>query len=288
MASENTVLVLGGSGKTGRRVVERLNARNVPVRIGSRSAEHPFDWNQPATWGTVLQGIHSVYITYQPDLAVPGAVEAIDAFTKQAMAANVQRLVLLSGRGEDEAQRCEQVIQRAGADWTLLRSSWFAQNFSENFLLEPILSGELMLPVGDIPEPFIDAEDIADVAVAALTESSHSGQIYELTGPRLLAFDQAVAEIAEATGRDIRLVQVSPEQYTAELRTAGVPEGYVWLMSYLFTTVMDGRNASLSDGVQRAIGRAPSDFSDYARRTAVTGVWAAAAEQQAQSPLILG
>jgi uncharacterized protein YbjT (DUF2867 family) len=283
METENNVLVLGGTGKTGRRLVERLNANNVPVRIGSRTGERPFDWNRPATWGSVLEGIQSVYITYQPDLAVPGAVEAIDAFTQQAVAANIQRFVLLSGRGEEEAEHCEQIVQQSGVEWTILRASWFAQNFSENFLLEAILSGEVVLPVGDIPEPFIDVEDIADVAAAALTESKHVGQIYELTGPRLLTFDRAVAEIADAAGREIRLVQVSPEQYAAALKDAGVPEEEVWLINYLFTTVLDGRNASVTDGVHRAIGRAPRDFSDYAHETAATGVWDAAVDQRMES-----
>jgi uncharacterized protein YbjT (DUF2867 family) len=280
MKFEDKVLVLGGRGKTGRRVVERLNTRNIPVRVGSRIGEHPFDWNHPATWGPVLQGIQSVYITYQPDLAVPGAVEAINTFTQQALAAGVQRLVLLSGRGEEEAQRCEQIIQHSGVEWTILRASWFAQNFSENFLLDPILSGEVVLPVGDIPEPFIDIADIADIAVAALTENIHVDQVYELTGPRLKTFREAVAEIADAAKRKIRLVEVSPEQYAAALKDASVPEEYVWLINYLFTTVLDGRNASVTDGVQRAIGRPPRDFSDYVRETAVTGVWNAVVDQR--------
>lgn len=281
MSSENHVLVLGGTGKTGRRVVERLKSRNIKVRIGSRASEHPFDWNQPATWEPVLQGIQSVYITYQPDLAVPGASEAIEAFTRQAVASKVRRLVLLSGRGEEEAQRCEQIIQQSGSNWTILRASWFAQNFSESFLLGPVLSGEVVLPSGDVPEPFIDAEDIADVATEALTDSKHAGQLYELTGPRLMTFTQAVAEIGNAVGREIHLVPVSPEQYATTLKNAGVPEEYIWLTNYLFTTLLDGRNASLADGVQRALGNASRDFSDYARRTAASGVWTVTADEGA-------
>jgi uncharacterized protein YbjT (DUF2867 family) len=182
-------------------------------------------------------------------------------------------MVLLSGRGEEEAQRAEQVVMTSGADWTILRSSWFSQNFSENYLVDPVLSGEVVLPAGGVAEPFIDADDIADVAVAALTEDGHAGQFYELTGPRLLTFAQAVAEIARALGREIRYIPTSPEAYTSALEAEGVPAEFVWLLNYLFTTVLDGRNAYLTDGVRRALGREPRDFTDYARETAATGVW---------------
>jgi uncharacterized protein YbjT (DUF2867 family) len=273
MISENRVLVLGGTGKTGRRIIQRLHERGVAVRSGSRSAEPAFDWEDQASWPAAVQAMDSVYIAYQPDLAVPGADATIQAFVELAVASGVRRLVLLSGRGEPEAQRCEEIVQEAGVDWTILRASWFAQNFSENFLLDAILSGEVYLPAGAVREPFIDAEDIADVAVAALTEAGHSGQLYELTGPRLLTFAEAVAEIAAASGRPIGYIQIPIDDYVAALEAEGLPADMVWLVKYLFTTVLDGRNASLADGVQRALGRAPCDFAAYVRDTAATGVW---------------
>jgi uncharacterized protein YbjT (DUF2867 family) len=185
----------------------------------------------------------------------------------------VSRLVLLSGRGEEEAERCEQAVRASGADWTILRATWFAQNFSEGHLLEDTLRGEIVLPASDVPEPFVDADDIADVAVAALTQDGHTGQVYELTGPRLLTFAEAVEEISEAAGRKIRYVPVSTEEYASMLAGSGLPDDIVWLMNYLFTTVLDGRNAHLADGVQRALGRQPRDFAEYVRDTAATGVW---------------
>jgi uncharacterized protein YbjT (DUF2867 family) len=270
---QNITLVLGGTGKTGRRVVKRLQASGHPVRVGSRSGHPPFDWNDPETWTQVLRDVNAVYLTYYPDLAIPGAVETVGAFTELAMANGIQRLVLLSGRGEEEAQRAEQVLRESGANWTILRCSWFSQNFSENFLVESVRSGEVVLPAGNIGEPFIDTEDIAEVAVAALTEEGHAGQLYELTGPRLLTFTEAIEEIARATGRKIRYVQVSPEQYVSALAEQDVPDEFAWLLQYLFTTVLDGRNAYLSDGVQRALGHSPRDFNDYVRETAASGVW---------------
>jgi uncharacterized protein YbjT (DUF2867 family) len=273
LAANKEILVLGGSGKTGRRIVERLQARHIPVRIGSRTAEPPFNWEDPSTWAPALLGATSAYISFFPDLAVPGAPEAIAAFTAQALNGGTRRLVLLSGRGEEEAQRAEQILQDSGADWTIVRCSWFMQNFSESFFLESVLAGDVALPVGDIPEPFVDAEDIADVAVAALTEDGHVGQLYELTGPRMLTFKQAIAEIGQAAGRELHFKSVSMEAFTQMLTEQGNPADIVDFLGYLFSEVLDGRNAYLTDGVERALGRKPRDFTEFARQTASTGVW---------------
>jgi uncharacterized protein YbjT (DUF2867 family) len=259
------ILVLGATGKTGRRVVERLRARGVPTRAGSRSANPPFDWQDRETWAPALRGAAAVYVTYFPDLAVPGAPEAVGELARLAADAGVQRLVLLSGRGEEEAQRSEEVVRAAGIDWTILRSSWFDQNFSEGFLLDAVLEGVVALPVGGVREPFVDADDLADMAVAALTEDGHAGQLYEVTGPRLLTFADAVAEIARATGREVRFETVPMEAFGAELEKHGMSDDEVWLVRYLFGEVLDGRNESLTDGVQRALGREPRDFSEYVR-----------------------
>ena len=271
--SQQTTLVLGGTGKTGRRVVERLRGGGRPVRVGSRRGDPPFDWDDRATWTPALDGATSAYVSYFPDLAAPGAAAAIDAFAHLAVGSGVRRLVLLSGRGEVEAERAEQIIREAGAGWTIVRASWFSQNFSESFFLEPVLDGEVALPVDGVAEPFVDADDIADVVVAALTEDGHAGQLYEVTGPRLLRFDEAVEEIAAAAGRPVRFVPVSIEQYAARLAEQGVPGGVLSLLTHLFTEVLDGRNARLADGVERALGRGARDFRDYARDAAATGVW---------------
>ncbi len=270
---KQTTLVLGGTGKTGRRVAQRLATRGVPTRVGSRSGEAPFDWENEATWAPALRDVGSVYVSYFPDLAAPGALAAVRSFAELAVKSGVRRLVLLSGRGEEEAQRAELAVQEAGAEWTIVRCAWFMQNFSENYLLEPILDGEVVLPAGDVPEPFVDADDIADVAVAALTEDGHAGQIYELTGPRLLTFAEAIGEISRAASRKIRFGPISVEEYASMLNEHEVPAGFVWLLTYLFSEVLDGRNAYLTDGVQRALGREPKDFVVYAREVAATGIW---------------
>jgi uncharacterized protein YbjT (DUF2867 family) len=267
------ILVLGGTGKTGRRVAELLRQAGKHVRIGSRTAEPRFDWENRATWGPALHGVKAAYVAYQPDLAAPGALEIVDAFFRQAVDSGVEKLVLLSGRGEVEAEQAEQALQATAADWTILRASWFFQNFSESVFRDSIAAGEVALPSGPAAEPFVDVDDIAEIALAALTKVGHSRKLYEITGPRALTFAEAIGEIAQATGREIRFIAVPPADFRAQLVASGVPGSEADLVIYLFTTVLDGRNTPLADGVQRALGRPPRDFSDYVRRMAATDVW---------------
>lgn len=270
------VVVLGGTGKTGRRVAARLAERGIDVRPVSRSTAIPFDWTDRSTWPAALAGARAVYLAYQPDLAAPGADDAVAALTTAARRAGAQRLVLLSGRGEPEAQRCEEIALRSGPATTVVRCSWFAQNFSEDFLAEQIVAGQVTLPADTVAEPFVDAEDIADVAVAALTEDGHAGEIYELTGPQALTFAEAVATIGEATGRDIGYRSVGLADYAAGMSDMGLPGEVIDSLTYLFGTVLDGRNTAVADGVERALGRPPRSFTEYARRTAAQGGWPAA------------
>lgn len=266
------ILVIGSTGKTGRRIVHRLTERGFAVREGSRRSEPPFDWDKPETWPEALRGVEAVYISYYPDLAFPGAPEKIDALTKSAAEAGVKRLVLLSGRGEAKAQACEDIVRACGLDCTLVRASWFSQNFDEGHLLGPVLGGVIALPAGDVREPFVDADDIADVAVAALTDERHAGQLYELTGPRLLSFAEAAAEISKAAGREIQYAAVSSDDFRAAMVEVTGP-----VLADMFTElcreVFDGRNASLGDGVQKALGRDPRDFTGFCRAAAASGVW---------------
>ncbi len=274
---QKPTLVLGGNGKIGRRVVERLTARGLPVRVGSRSGEPPFDWEDPSTWAAALEGVGSAYVSHYWD-ALPGAAETLGSFAELAVAGGVPRLVLLSRRGEEEAERGERAVRDSGAELTVLRPAWFAQNFSETDWQEQVQRNEVALPTGNTPEPFVDADDIADVAVEALTDDRHVGELYELTGPRLLTFEEAVDEIARAANRELRYVPVSMEEFESILAEADVPAEFVWMLKYLFGEVLDGRNARLADGVQRALGREPRDFSDYARDAAATGVWGSVRE----------
>lgn len=270
-------LVLGGTGKTGRRVVDRLKAGGHAVRVGSRSAVPAFDWDREAGWDAALKGVTAAYITYAPDLAMPGAADAIQAFVKKAKRAGVKRLVILSGRGEPEAQACEKIVQDSGLEWTVVRASWFNQNFSEAAFLDMVMAGTITLPAGDQPEPYVDADDIADVVVAALTQDHHNGEVYEVTGPRLMTLSDVAADLSAATGRTVSYVDVPHDAFIAEIEGSGAPKEVVWMLDYLFSTVLDGRNAHLTDGIQRALGRPPKDFAHFARDVAATGAWRVAA-----------
>ncbi|MCR6634824.1 NAD(P)H-binding protein [Devosia sp.] len=276
MTTDNPVLVIGATGKTGARVAARLAAAGHPHRAVSRRSEPEFDWEKPETWAPALEGMKSAYITYVPDLAAPEAQENIRRFAELAKSAGLKKLVLLSGRGEHGAELSEENIRKSGLDFTIVRASWFNQNFDEGFFHSSILNGVVALPAGSRVEPFIDVDDIADVAVAALLEDKHNGETYEVTGPRLLTFADAAAEIAAASGLPVSYVPIDGPTFHAALLPAVGP-GIADLMTNLCAEVFDGRNERLSDGVQRALGRPPRDFSDYVKAAAARGAWRKAA-----------
>lgn len=267
-------LVIGGSGKTGRRVVERLKALGHDVRSASRSSNPSFDWNDASHWGEVLAGVKALYVTYHPDLSVPGASEHIRTLLAVAKGQGVERIVLLSGRGEEEAQLCERLALHSGIPATIVRCGWFNQNFSESFFRDLLMSGTLAVPNAHVGEGYVDADDIADVVTAALTEDGHTGQIYQLTGPDLLTFRDIAAIFREVTGRELIVVDVSREEFVKGLEAAHLPEDMVQLVDYLFNEVLDGRNSSLADGVQRALGRPPRDFRSFLQNAHLSGTFA--------------
>ncbi len=263
----NTTVILGGMGKTGRRVAQRLAAMGHPFRVASRSTPVPFDWNDESTWERALEGASALYITYFPDLAIPGAAEHVRRVSRLAVDRGVQRIVLLSGRGEPQSHPAQQAVRESGADFTILECAFFCQNFDEG-LVAPI-DGAIVFPGGDVAEPFIDCDDIAAVAVAALTDPRHAGKTYELTGPRALTFPEAVAAIASAAERPIRYVPVSFEDYREML--APHMNGQTDFFIELFRFLLDGHNAQPADGVQQALGRPAREFGAYA--VAAAGAW---------------
>jgi uncharacterized protein YbjT (DUF2867 family) len=266
------VAVLGGTGMTGRRVAARLEARGLPVRRAARSTTPRFDWQDESTWAPVLDGASAVYVAFAPDLSMPGAPETVSRLAAAARDRGVRRLVLLSGRGEAEAQRAEAMVADAFPARVVVRCAFFAQDFSESFLLDAVRSGTLSLPAGDVREPFVDLEDVADVAVEALLDDAHAGRVYELTGPRLLSFHEAVDVIATAAGREVRYQPVTMADFVAGLRAAGLPDDVVELMRYLFTEVLDGRGAHVTDGIRQVLGREGRTFAQFAEREAAA--WA--------------
>jgi len=271
---KDNFLVIGGTGKTGRKVVESLKLLNQNVRVGSRSSKPTFDWNNEGTWEDALEGVDKMYITYQPDLAVPGALQSIESLIALAKKNNLKKVVLLSGKGEREAELCEQVVIHSGLDYTIVRASWFSQNFSESFFLEPIQQRFVALPQADVQVPYVDTGDIADVVVEALLHEKHNGQIYQLTGPTTLSFKEAIAEIAEATNRDIGFMPISIDQYVAAMKEQGIPADFVWLIEYLFTEVLGNPMVSeTGNDIEKVLKRKPKSFSEYVNETVKTGIW---------------
>jgi len=271
---KENILVIGGTGKTGRKVASKLTEVGHDVRIGSRSVSPAFDWGNTETWPEAMQGMDKVYITFQPDLAVPGALKAIEELTKQAKRCGIKKLVLLSGKGEREAELCEQVVIHSGLDYTIVRASWFNQNFSESFFLEPILEGFVALPQADVKVPYVDTDDIAEVAVAALLNEEHNGKLYQLTGPRSLTFKDVIKEISDVTGRDIAFTPIALPAYVSVMKQQGVPVDFVWLIEYLFSEVLGNpSNSEITNDIETVLGRKPKDFLDYVKETAATGVW---------------
>lgn len=274
--SISPILVIGATGKTGRRVAAKLDALGHNVRRGTRRSETPFDWEAPETWGPALDGVGAAYVTYFPDLAFPGGVEKVGALAAQAKDLGVERLVLLSGRGEHHAKLGEEAVREAGPDVTIVRSTWFAQNFSEGYLRDPILAGILPMPGGAIKDPIIDIDDVADVVVAALTEEGHAGEIYEVTGPRLMGWADMAEELSRAIGRPIQHVPIRFEDFHANVAQSGGD-----FVADVFTAIaretLDGRNENVCDGVERALGRPPRDFAEFATTAAKAGAWSTAA-----------
>ncbi|MDT3441031.1 MULTISPECIES: NAD(P)H-binding protein [unclassified Pseudofrankia] len=280
--SEHPILVTGATGKSGRRVVSQLRAQGLRVRAAARNGEHVFDWTDGGTWDAALEGARSLYI-----VPLDGA-KHVRPFIERAVRHGVRRVVLASGRGIDDpdyakdssgtlegAIDSEAAVRESGLEWTISRPGWFAQNFSEGFFADAVRAGELRLPAGDGAASFVDAEDIAAVVVAALTEDGHAGQIYELSGPRAVTLTEAVATISEAAGREIRYVPLSVEDYVAELVRRGFPPADAETFADVIEPLRDGKDEYVSDGVRRALGRPPRTFVEFANATAAAGGWSA-------------
>lgn len=271
---KSNILVIGGTGKTGRRVVEQLTKKGIDPRVGSRNASPSFDWGNKDTWVHVLEGMEKMYVTYYPDLAVPGAKAAIESLTYLAKELGVKKMVLLSGKGETEAESCEKIVMGSGMDYTIIRASWFNQNWSESFFLEPILTGEVALPMSDVLIPFVDADDIAKVAATVLLDENYNGEIIEATGPELITFKDMVNIISKTSNRNLNFHEITLGQYVDGMRQMQMPTDVVWLIEYLFSHVLTNpKNQLVTNDIESVLGRKATSFLAYASKTAKTGVW---------------
>lgn len=265
--------VIGSTGKTGRRVADLLEAEGHAVRRLARGTSPAFDWEHPGHWADALRGVDRVYAAYTPDLAAPGSEAAITRLAEVADDAGIERIVLLSGRGEEGARRCEDILLASNVPAAIVRASWFAQNFTEGMLSDAAVTGVLALPAGDVREPFVDVDDVAAVAVEALTGTgaAHEGRVHEVTGPESLTFAEIAAMLSEVTGREIAYVSMSFDEFHAAV-AAEAGEAVATLLTELCRETFDGRNVLPTGGVAGALGRPPRDV-----RSVLTEAAAAAA-----------
>ncbi|NRB50027.1 MAG: NmrA family NAD(P)-binding protein [Saprospiraceae bacterium] len=271
---KQNILVIGGTGKTGRLVVESLTQLGHQVRIGSRGHSPSFDWDKPSTYAQALKGMDRAYIVYYPDLAVPGARDAIKALTEAAIHEGLKKVVLLSGKGETEAEACEEIVANSGLDYTLVRASWFNQNFSEGAFKDYILAGHMALPMPEARIPYTDTRDIADMVTKVLLDDTFNGKTLTVTGPKKLTFAEVAEIISGKLGRSILYQPISMEEFKAGLVQAGLPESVIWLLSYLFTEVLGhSENQTISDDVEKVLNRKPIPFEEYVETTVASGVW---------------
>lgn len=273
MRTEN-ILVIGGNGKTGRRVAENLSQLGHNVSVVGRKTNPAFDWENTDTYDAALKDMDRAYVVYYPDLAVPGSRDAISTLTEKALQAGLEKVVLLSGKGETEAEACEDIVANSGLNYTLVRASWFNQNFSEGAFLEFVLNGTVALPMPDARIPFVDVNDIADVVAKVMVDDAYNGQTITVTGPQKRTFKEVVEIMAEATNKHIQFVPISIDEFKDGMQKAGLPDSYVWLFGYLFQEVLGNpENQEVSDDVAKVLGRPAIDFEAFAKQTAATGIW---------------
>jgi len=264
------VLIIGGKGKNGRRVAEKLKSHKFNPIVTTRTInahvenERYFDWNDSSTFGPALKNIEIVYIVH-PDTSMLGAEQQIEGLITEMMNQSVSKAVLLSGRGQASVEKCEKILMQSQLDWTVIRSAWFNQNFSEGHFLHGIRSGEVTFMADTVKEPFVDLEDLSDVVVECLIDAVHNGKIYEVTGPELLTFAEAVNVIGVKLKRNIQYQYLNQEAYRQYLKNAGLDEFIAAHMTQAFSEILDGRNENIGKGVTHVLGRDPIKFTDFVK-----------------------
>jgi uncharacterized protein YbjT (DUF2867 family) len=275
----STFLILGGTGKVGRRLGQSLTAAGHAARAASRHAAVRFDWAEPATWPDALAGTDGLFII-GPGSATDWSGRLTSLLTT-AQSAGTKHAVLLSARGVEflpggAVGQSEQALREGPLSWTILRPSHFAQNFTEAMFVP--VDGVITTAVGTGAEPFIDVADVADVAAAVLARDTWHETTLELSGPEAITFAEAAAILTQASGTSVRFADESDASHVARLRAAGTPEGYIeWRMAML-GGIRSGADAYLSDGVQAVLGRPATSFREWARREVPAAAWAQAGD----------
>ncbi|MGE8552636.1 MAG: NAD(P)H-binding protein [Chryseobacterium jejuense] len=265
---DKRILVIGGGGKNGRRVVNKLKNLGLQVLFTTRIKEDVkegvvfFDWNDPSTYHPVLQDVEKVYIVH-PDTSMPGAYEQIEELVNNMVKQSVSKAVLLSGRGQESVEKCEEILKDSSLEWVIIRSAWFSQNFNEGHFLQGIKTGEVVFLSGAVTEPFVDLDDLSDVVVETILHKIHNGKVYEVTGEELLTFKDAVEMIGQYLGYPVKYILLNKDEYLDMLKQAGLPDDMAKHFVWTFSEILDGRNQNIGDGIHKVLGRKPKTFSEF-------------------------
>lgn len=270
----DTILVTGATGKTGRRLAALLENKGAVVRAASRRPsvnQIAFDWQDSSTHAAAVEDVDAVYLV--PPAMVEDPTPFVAPFLAAARRADVRRVVLVSSMGagfpaeppESGRRKLESLIRDSGLDWTILRPSGFLQNFSEGFLLPAVRGGAIPNPAGDGKAAMVDAGDIAAVTAAVLTDGArHAGQVHDVTGPSPIGFAEIAEIIAREADRPVVVRPMSSSQFLAMVESAGVPPDYAAMLLRDQEAIRDGAAATVSDTVQRLVGRRARSLVEYA------------------------
>ncbi|MFH8489388.1 NmrA family NAD(P)-binding protein [Streptomyces longisporoflavus] len=278
-------LVTGGTGTTGSRVATALAAQGTAVRIGSRTPapdtdQVRFDWADPATHAPALTGADGVYLV--PPIGDAEPSRLMVPFLERALDAGVRRFVLLSSsaiaEGDPGAGEVHRALRRLAPEWAVLRPSWFMQNFvtpSHPHAQSMRTADEIVTATGQGRVAFVDADDIAAVAVRALTDERPHNAAHLVTGPRALGYTDIAEVVSKVSGRAIRHRSVSVAELRERLASAGIPERFAAVLAAMDDGIADGSEDRVDPTVEQLTGRPARSFEDFAAEHATA--WAATA-----------
>jgi uncharacterized protein YbjT (DUF2867 family) len=281
-ASRTTYLVTGATGNIGSRVVERLLRRGERPRVFARDAAKAAqrygdrvdirvgDFDDSASLSAAVDGADVVFlVTSGPDLAEKDK-HAADA----AKSAGVELLVKLStddvahGVGTGVWHReGEAAIRDSGVGFVFVQPSGFMDNLL-NWAHAIKADRVVRCAAGDGAIPFIHSDDIADVAIAAMTQPQFAGQSLPITGPQALSFADMTAKVGAAIGRELRFEPRSEDDERRAQAGWGSPQAVIEARLSIFRAIRDGRLAAVSDNVAKILDREPISFDRWAQQNA--------------------
>lgn len=274
------ILVTGATGTIGSSTVKALKARGARFKVGTRSPDKLkgqgveavlFDWEKPETFGPALQGVEKVFIlTPVSDKQTEYTQALVDAAKK----AGVKHIVKLSVMGADQEpgialgrlhRSSEKAIEKSGIAWTMLRPTFFMENFINFYGADPKKDSTVYAAHGDGKAVWVDGRDVGEVAAAVLTSKGHEGKVYDLTGPEALGDAEVVSILGQALGRKYSYVAVPDEAARKAMTDMQMPAWLVEGFMELNMLIKNNWVATPATGVKDVLGRPPRSFKEYAK-----------------------